>query len=73
MEVLEAIRTRRSIRQYQDRPVPEALVERLLAAAMSAPSARNSQPWHFVVLDNRALLDQIPGFAPHAAMVRLAV
>jgi hypothetical protein len=50
MEVLEAIRTRRSIRQFQERPVPEDLIEKLLRAAMSAPSARNGQPWQFVVI-----------------------
>jgi nitroreductase len=40
MEVLEAILTRRSIRQFQDRPVPEDLIEKLLRAAMSAPNRR---------------------------------
>jgi nitroreductase len=72
MDVLEAIRTRRSIRKYENRPVPETSLHQLLAAAMSAPSARNSQPWHFVVLDERAMLDQIPGFAPNAKMVSSA-
>ncbi|MCR4412373.1 MAG: nitroreductase family protein [Thermoguttaceae bacterium] len=70
MDVLEALHTRRSIRQYQDRPVPAELIDRLLRAAMAAPSARNAQPWHFVVLDDRTLLDAIPEFAPNAPMVR---
>jgi nitroreductase len=48
MDALEAIRTRRSIRTYLDQPVPEELVQKLLAAAMQAPSARNQQPWQFV-------------------------
>ena len=72
MDVLEAIRTRRSIRRYQRRPVPEELIQQVLAAAMSAPSARNAQPWQFVVLDDRAILGQIPSFAPNAEMVRAA-
>jgi nitroreductase len=72
VDVLEAIRTRRSIRKYQSRPVPEELLRQVLAAAMNAPSARNAQPWQFVVLDDRALLDQIPAFAPNAGMVRAA-
>ena len=68
MDALQAIHTRRSIRKYQDRPVSEDLVQKLLAAAMQAPSARNQQPWQFVVIDDRAILAKIPMFMPNAAM-----
>ena len=68
MDVLEAIHTRRSIRAYQNKPVPEELIQKLLATAMQAPSARNQQPWQFVVIDNRATLAKIPPFMPNAAM-----
>ena len=68
MDILEAIHTRRSIRAYQDKPVPEELVQKLLAAAMQAPGARNQQPWQFVVIDDRAILAKIPPFMPNAAM-----
>ena len=44
------IRERRSIRRYTQRPVERALVERLLAAAIWAPSAHNRQPWRFAVI-----------------------
>ena len=60
MDTLDAIRTRRSIRTYLDRPVPEDLIQKLLATAMQAPSARNQQPWQFVVIDDRAILAKIP-------------
>jgi len=68
MDTLNAIRTRRSIRTYLDQPVPEELVQELLAAAMQAPSARNQQPWQFIVIDDRAILAKIPTFMPNAAM-----
>ena len=68
MDAIEAIFTRRSIRRYLDKPVPEELVQKLLAAAMQAPSARNQQPWQFVVIDDRATLAKIPEFMPNAAM-----
>ncbi len=68
MEVLEAIRTRRSIRQFQARPVAKNLVENLLRAGMSAPSARNSRPWHFVLITDRQLLAQAPAVNPNAEM-----
>jgi nitroreductase len=68
MDTLEAIHTRRSIRKYLDKPVPEELVEKLLAAATQAPSARNQQPWQFVVIDERAVLAEIARLMPNAAM-----
>ncbi len=49
MDFYEVIRTRRSVRSYSDRPVDPAVVERVLDAARIAPSANNTQPWHFVV------------------------
>jgi len=68
MDILDGIRTRRSIRTYLDQPVPEELIQKLLAAAMQAPSARNQQPWQFVVIDDQAILVKIPTFMPNAAM-----
>lgn len=72
MDALEAIRTRRSVRKFTPQPVSEDLLEALLRAAMSAPSAGNQQPWHFIVVDDRATLDRIPTFSPYAAMCRQA-
>jgi nitroreductase len=68
MDTLQAIHTRRSIRTYLDQPVPKELVQKLLAAAMQAPSARNQQPWHFVVIDERKILAEIASQLPNAAM-----
>jgi nitroreductase len=50
METMEAISRRRSIRRFTDAPVPRALIERVLDAAVLAPSAKNAQTWRFVVL-----------------------
>jgi nitroreductase len=72
MEVLEAIRTRRSIRQFTSEPVSEETIRELLTAAMYAPSAGNQQPWHFVVITERKLLDAIPTFHPYAEMLKQA-
>jgi nitroreductase len=72
MDTLEAIRTRRSVRRYKDQPVAEELVRKLLAAAMSAPSARNAQPWQFVVIDDGRILADIAEINPNAQMARQA-
>ncbi len=70
MDAFEAILTRRSIRKYENKPVPQDLVQKLLAAAMQAPSARNQQPWQFVVIDNQATLAKIAEINPNAWMAK---
>ena len=69
MDALDAILSRRSIRKYTEQPVSDEVIEELLAAAMAAPSAGNEQPWHFVVIDDRAMLDEIPKFHPYSRML----
>lgn len=51
MNTLDAIATRRSIRRFKKDPLPRELVERILAATVQAPSAKNAQPWRLVVLE----------------------
>ncbi len=70
--VLEAIYTRRSIRRYAPDPVPEDAIREIIRAGMNAPSAGNEQPWQFVIIDRREILDGIPTVHPHAAMIREA-
>ncbi len=50
--VIEAIRSRRSVRSYQTRPVPRDVVEAVIDAGNEAPSAMNSQPWRFVIIED---------------------
>lgn len=69
---MDAIIARRSIRKYTSSPVPDDVVRDLLRAAMSAPSAYNEQPWHFVVIRDRGVLDGIPEFHPHTRMLHEA-
>ncbi len=69
MEILEAILTRRSIRNFLPKKVEAQKTELLLRAAMQAPSAHNKQPWHFVVIARRSLLNAIADFHPYAKML----
>lgn len=57
--ILKAIQDRRSIRAYENRQITDEQLAALLAAATQAPSANNSQPWHFSVVQNAALLEEI--------------
>jgi nitroreductase len=59
MELTEAIYGRRSTRAFSQQPVTRSLLERLIDSAIQAPSARNKQPWEFVIIQNIPLLDQI--------------
>ncbi len=72
MDIIEAIFTRRSIRQYRDDPIADATIENLLRAGMQAPSAHNTQPWHFIVITDRAILTKIPEFHPYSKMLTQA-
>jgi len=57
MEVLQAIETRRSVRKYQEKPVEREKISACLEAARLAPSACNSQPWEFIVIDDPQVKD----------------
>jgi nitroreductase len=59
METLKAILTRRSIRKYSNKNIPEEYFEILLKAAMYAPTARNKQPWHFIIISDREILTKL--------------
>ena len=72
MEAIEAILTRRSIRKYTPAPVSEEELHTVLDAAMNAPSSSNGQPWHFVVIDDRTVLDEIPKFHQYSSMLKEA-
>ena len=59
MEVLEAIKSRRSIRRYQPTPVNEKTIEIVLEAARWAPSWANTQCWRFIVVRNTSIKDKL--------------
>ena len=72
MKAMDAIVSRRSIRKYTSQAVSDEVVRELLSAAMSAPSAGNQQPWQFVVIRSRRILDQVPSVHPYSQMIREA-
>jgi len=56
---IENIKSRRSVRSYTDQKIPKKILEEILEAARFAPSALNKQPWKFIVITNKPLLDEI--------------
>ncbi|MGL4410528.1 MAG: nitroreductase family protein [Bacteroidales bacterium] len=69
---MDNILTRSSVRSYTSQKVDQEKVEQLLRAAMAAPTAGNKQPWAFVVVDQKELLDQLSTSLPYAKMTSKA-
>ncbi|MFP4363669.1 MAG: nitroreductase family protein [Spirochaetia bacterium] len=59
MNFLELVSLRRSVRTFENKPVPREELEKCVEAARLAPSACNSQPWHFIIVDDPVLLSKI--------------
>lgn len=76
MDVSEAIRNKRAIREFSDQPIPEQVVRAILNAGRRAQSSKNSQPWHFIVISERArlkALSEMGTFAGHLAGAAVGV
>jgi nitroreductase len=76
MDVFEAIRTILAVRNFQDRPVPDDLIHRVVEAARLTASSRNGQPWQFIVVQDRAMLKKLGELAttgPYTAEAAFAV
>ena len=73
MNVLEAIRTRRSIRHYEPDPIPEEKINTVLEAARWAPSWRNSQCWRFIIVKDRERKEKLTQTLPSWNRALLAI
>ncbi len=76
MDVWTAIITQRAVRTFSERPIPDDALERILDAGRRAPSSKNTQPWEFVVVTDRARLGELSRtgrYAGHLAGATVAV
>jgi nitroreductase len=69
---LAFIFSRRSVRKFEEREVPAAMLRDLLEAGMAAPSAVAKDPWHFIVMHDKAQLNRLAELLPHGQMLRQA-
>lgn len=72
MDVLTAIKTRQSIRKFTTRPIKEKSLRTILSAGLSAPTAKNKRPYHFIVIQNREILTLLARHNPNAPMLESA-
>ena len=70
--IIDNILTRTSVRPYSETPVEQEKVKKILQAAMAAPSAKNLQPWCFVVVRKKELLQAMADVLPYAKMLAYA-
>jgi nitroreductase len=70
MEVQKALLNRRSIRKYKDQKLSKEKIDKILKAAMYAPSAMNLQAWQFIVIDDKEILIDTIKSIPYAEMLR---
>jgi nitroreductase len=76
LDTFTCIRTRREIRDYLDKPIPDESLQKILEAGQLAPSSKNSQPWHFVIIKSKEALRKISELTPtgaHIAKAPLAI
>lgn len=66
---MDTILKRRSIRKWLDQPVEEEKIKTILKAAMNAPSAGNQMPWEFIVVEDKAMLEELSKTSPYAKCV----
>jgi nitroreductase len=68
--LLSVIFNRKSVRRFQEgKSIPKETLETIVKAAFAAPSAVNFQPWHFVIIDKREILDALADGLPYAKML----
>ena len=70
MDAIDGILTRRSIRKYTKKSIPDGVTKELLKAGVSAPSAGNQQPWQFIIIDNREVLDEASQVLPNGKFLK---
>ncbi len=66
---MKEIFERRSIRKYKKDTVSEETIEKIIRAGMAAPSAGNEQPWHFIVIKDKNIINEIPKFHAYSRML----
>ncbi len=67
--VFEAARTVLAVREYQDKPIPDDVLERIVEAGQLSASGSNVQPWHFVVVKERAGLKELGSLVAHGPYI----
>ena len=72
MDFIETVKIRRSVRDYQNKPIPKEILQNLVDAGRFAPTARGVEPWEFIIITERATLKKIGELAENGRFVSQA-
>jgi len=70
MDAIKCLKERRSVRSYVKKDIPKEVLKEIIDCARLAPTARNTQPWQFVVVTNCDLLNRIAEIATHGKFIK---
>lgn len=71
-DVFSATLNRRSVRKFADRVIPEDIINEILESGRWAPSGINNQPWRFVVIQDKTIINQLAHLSPHSKFIKNA-
>lgn len=69
MDALDAIRARRSVREYKDKVIPKDLIEKIIDCGRLAPTARGEEPWEFVVITDKTMLKTLADITDYGKFI----
>lgn len=72
MEILECIKTRRSVRKYTEKHIDDENIEILIKAAICTPSGKNGQPWKFKIIDDKNLISKVSELSIYGRWMKTA-
>jgi len=70
MDLFKAVKERKSVREYSEKKVEKGLIEKIIDAGRLAATARNEQPWEFIVTSDKEILKKICGMCPNGPFVK---
>ena len=70
--LFRSILNRKSVREYSDKEISQEIIDNLLKAGMSAPSSRDRRPWHFIVISDKAVLENLGDQLKNASCLKSA-
>lgn len=72
MDALQCLKTRRSIRKFQNKRVEESIIQEIIDCARHAPSSHNTQPWEFIVVEDSSTIEKLSGTHQWAGFIKTA-
>lgn len=70
MDLFDAIKQRKSVREYSDKTIEKELIEKIIDAGRLAATARNEQPWEFIITSDKSKMEHISGMCPNGPFIK---